>query len=278
MKILVTGAEGQLGHALLRTGGGIITPVNSKMCDITKPDQVYACIRQTRPDVVIHCAAYTAVDMAETERDICWQVNVAGTGNVAAACQENGAVVMLMSSDYVFDGEGIEPYETAAERHALNQYGRSKIAAENLVRQMDRYFIVRTSWMFGDGVNFVRRICQLGRKRKRIDVVSDQVGSPTYSQDLAPLLLALVASGKYGVYHATNEGYCSWADLAEEALRLMRINTDVRRVTSEQYRSAARRPLNSRLSKTSLDAVGCPRLPHWREALARYIEEYGESI
>ena len=152
------------------------------------------------------------------------------------------------------------------------------MAAEDLVRQLDRYFIVRTSWMFGDGVNFVKQICQLGRERDRIDVVSDQIGSPTYSQDLAPVLLALAASGKFGTYHVTNEGYCSWADLAEEALRLMRINAKVRRVTSGQYRSVARRPLNSRMSKSSLDAVGYRRLPHWREALARYIEEYGESI
>ncbi len=278
MKILVTGAEGQLGRALLQVGGGAVMPVGTKLCDITKPEQVNACIRQIRPDVVIHCAAYTAVDLAETERELCWEANVTGTKNVAAACAEVGAAIMLMSTDYVFSGVGRQPYETTAERDALNQYGKSKIAAEDMVRQLERHFVVRTSWMFGDGPNFVKKICQLGRKKDAVSVVSDQVGSPTYAQDLARILLELAGAGSYGTYHATNEGYCSWAELAEEALGLMGIGAGIQPVTSEEYPSAARRPLNSRLSKASLDAAGCSRLPHWREALARYIKQYGDGI
>lgn len=278
MKILVTGAEGQLGRALLQAGGGAVMPVGAKLCDITKPEQVNACIRQMRPEVVIHCAAYTAVDLAETERDLCWEANVTGTKNVVAACAAAGAAVMVMSTDYVFSGEGTQPYETTAQRHALNQYGRSKIAAEDLTRQLERYFIVRTSWMFGDGSNFVKKICRLGREKDQISVVSDQIGSPTYAQDLARTLLELAGSQEYGTYHATNEGYCSWAELAEESLRLMRISAEILPVTSGEYPAAARRPLNSRLSKASLDTAGCRRLPHWREALARYIKQYGEGI
>lgn len=280
VKILITGAEGQLGRALVRLEprGVCMLPVDSHMCNVADSDQVAACILNVNPDVVIHCAAYTAVDLAEKEKSQCWKVNVEGTKNVMESCRKIGAGVMLLSTDYVFgDGED-HPHETGDERHALNQYGRSKIAAEDLIQQLDQYFIVRTSWMFGDGINFVKRICQLGRANQEVQVVSDQIGSPTYTQDLAALLVELAVSRRYGIYHATNEGCCSWADLAEESFRLMNIPARVRRISSNEYQSLARRPYNSRLSKKSLDVAGLNRLPSWQDALRRYIEEYGITI
>ena len=280
MKVLITGAEGQLGRALQISSpkGCPIYPLNSKECCVTEAELVDAYLKKIRPDVVVHCAAYTAVDRAEIEQDLCYQINVAGTQNVAAACEKYGAAMMLLSTDYVFDGVGTEPYEVNSHRKAINQYGQSKIAAEDIAGQISKHFIIRTSWMFGDGNNFIKAVCRAGRTRSCVDIVSDQIGSPTYSEDLAPALYKLAEERKYGVYHITNEGYCSWAELAQRSFQLLHIETPIRCVTTAQYGSPAKRPLNSRLSKKSLDLVGCNRLPPWEDALVRYIEKFGDSI
>lgn len=279
-RILVTGADGQLGRALQKAASGLyeLFPVSAKTCDVTEPAQVIAAAEAVRPDVIIHCAAYTSIDRAETERELCRRINVEGTKNAAVACEKNKCLLILLSTDYVFDGNGEVPWEVDAPRAPLNQYGRSKVAAEDIAAQFPAHCIVRTSWMFGDGNNFVKAVNRAAKDRDSVDVVDDQIGSPTYSEDLAPLLLQMAEDRRRGVYHATNEGWCSWADLAEESFRLLGVEKRVHRVTSEQYGSAARRPHNSRLSKASLDAAGYSRLPHWKDALERYIRAYGDDI
>ena len=279
-KVLITGADGQLGRALQKAAPGLceLFPLSAEACDVTEPAQVLAAAEAVRPDVIIHCAAYTAVDRAETERELCRCINVDGTKNAAAACERYKCLLMLLSTDYVFDGAGEAPWEVDAPRAPLNQYGRSKMDAEDIAAQLPAHCIVRTSWMFGDGKNFVRAVDRAAVGRDSVDVVDDQIGSPTYSEDLAPLLLRMAGDRSSGVYHITNEGWCSWADLAEESFRLLGVGKSVHRVTSEQYGSAARRPHNSRLSKASLDAAGYGRLPHWKDALERYIRAYGGDI
>lgn len=279
-RILITGADGQLGLALQQNEGDTceLFALTKKECDITKSEQVNKCVDEIRPDVVIHCAAYTAVDLAEREVEICRRINVKGTENVANACIGNGCTLMLLSTDYVFDGKGDVPYETNHPRAPLNQYGMSKMKAEDIAKKVPKHCIVRTSWIFGDGKNFVKTICRVGRVHSNINVVCDQVGSPTYSEDLASSLMLLAVKGCRGIFHITNEGFCSWSDLAQESFRLMGIDTAVTCVTSEEYASIAKRPHNSRLSKASLDHVGFSRLPHWKDGLARYIKKYGNSI
>ena len=280
MKILITGADGQLGRALQKqTNEGVeLIPLGIDKCDVTNQRTVDTLFDELRPDAVIHCAAYTAVDRAERDPEQCRMVNVYGTENVAEACVQFHSALMLLSTDYVFDGKSQIPYETESVRNALNNYGRSKIAAEDVAGGVPEHYIVRTSWMFGDGDNFVKTVVQAGRKLEKLDVVDDQIGSPTYSEDLAPALLKILSEQAFGTYHITNEGFCSWADLAEESFRLMGFQTSVARVTSEQYNSPAKRPHNSRLSKVSLDKAGIGRLPHWKDALRRYITKYRGSL
>ena len=278
MKILVTGADGQLGKALVKLNGirGIcLRGLTKHECDVLNEEQVHQHITSFCPDAVIHCAAYTAVDRAEIEPDLCRAINIDGVRNVAQACLEVRAALMLLSTDYVFSGEGDTPYDVDDERKSLNQYGQSKIEAENCVMELEKYYIVRTSWMFGDGDNFVKTISRLAARRDKISVVCDQIGSPTFSDDLAPLLIQMLERAPCGIYHATNEGFCSWADLAMMSLQLQGLQTRILPVTSEEYCSCAQRPKNSRLSKNCLDQVGLKRLARWEDALERYIEKYG---
>ena len=280
MKVFITGADGQLGRALQKRSSEYveIIPFTSKACNIVDKKQVRKCICNIKPDIVIHCAAYTAVDQAEIEQEACRSINIDGTKNVALACEETGASLMLLSSDYVFNGLSSHPYEIEDRRDALNQYGRSKIEAENIVTQLKKHFVIRTSWMFGDGSNFVKTICRLGLRQHEVRVVADQLGSPTFAEDIAPLIIDIAKDYKYGTYHITNEGYCSWADLASESFRLLGIDAKVSRIMSYEYASLAKRPKNSRLSKKSLDEAGYCRLPTWQDALSRYIWQHGESI
>lgn len=272
MKILVTGATGQLGHdvcrVLLKRGIEHIG-VSSADFDITSKETTRAFLENYRPDAVIHCAAYTKVDLAEDEPECCMRVNAEGTRNVALACREFGSKLLYISTDYVFPGTGDKPWETDDPTRPLNVYGRSKLAGEQAVRELlERYFIVRTSWDIGEhGNNFVKTMLRLAETHDCLRVVGDQIGSPTFTADLAPLLCDMIATEQYGVYHATNEGFCSWAELAEAVFRLSGKEVAVEHVSTEEYGAKALRPKNSRLSKMSLDEKGFKRLPGWETSL-----------
>lgn len=276
MKALVTGCGGQLGHdvaAELRRRGETCVAATRAAFDLTDAASVAAFIAAQRPDVVIHCAAYTAVDRAEDEPALCHAVNAGGTEVVARACAAAAAKLVYISTDYVFPGAGDRPYETDDPTGPLGVYGQSKYAGEEAVKRLlARYFIVRISWVFGqNGANFVSTMLRLAESRDTINVVADQIGSPTYTADLAPLLCDMAASEAYGVYHATNEGFCSWAAFAAEIFRQAGRAVKVQPIATAQYPTKAARPQNSRLSKRSLDAAGFARLPAWQDALARYL-------
>ena len=278
MIVFVTGATGQLGFDVCRelSRRGIEhLGTGSKDMDITDASAVKEALGAYRPDAVIHCAAWTAVDAAEDEPQRCFTVNRDGTANIAGACAAVGAKMLYLSTDYVFPGTGDRFFRPKDPTGPLNVYGASKLAGEEAVRAaLERYFIVRISWVFGiNGKNFIRTMLRLSETRGEVGVVSDQIGSPTSTADLAPLLCDMIAGERFGVYHATNEGVCSWADLAEETFRLAGKTVTVNRLTTEQYGARAPRPLNSRLDKTCLDDAGFNRLPDWHEALKRYLGE-----
>lgn len=278
MKVLVTGAKGQLGgdvvKELVARGISCVGTTRTDF-DLTDFDSARKFLADCRPDAVIHCAAYTAVDRAEDEAELCREVNAEGTRNLAQACRKLGAKMMYTSTDYVFPGTGETPFEVDDPKGPLNVYGRTKLAGEEAVRELvEGYFIVRTSWVFGKGGNnFVKTMLHLGKTRNEVNVVCDQVGSPTYTADLAPLLCDMIMTEKYGVYHATNEGYCDWAEFASEIFRQAGDQTKVNPVPSSAYPTKAKRPLNSRLNKLGLDSAGFRRLPVWRDALSRYLKE-----
>lgn len=278
MKVLVTGAHGQLGSdvAARLTACGIETlAAGKKDFDITDRESVNTYFEKEKPGAVIHCAAYTAVDKAEEESELCRKVNVEGSANVAAAAQNAGAKMIYVSTDYVFGSSGSEPLETDDEKNPLNVYGQSKLDGENAVlAACSRVFVVRVSWVFGrNGANFVKSMIRLGEANSELKVVCDQVGSPTFTEDLAVLLCNMIQTEKYGIYHATNEDCCSWADFATEIMKLSGTQCRVIPIPSSEYRTAAVRQLNSRLSKASLDINGFDRLPPWRDALARYFAQ-----
>lgn len=279
MKVLITGASGQLGYdsaKLLQNQEKDYLGVGSKELDITDRDAVLRALSEYRPDAVLHCAAYTKVDRAEDEAGICMRVNAEGTRNVALACRACGAKMVYISTDYVFPGTGCSPWEIDDPTGPLNVYGRSKLAGEQAVRELlERYFIVRTSWVIGaHGNNFVKTMLRLAETHDHLRVVDDQIGSPTFTADLAPLLCRMIETEKYGVYHATNEGFCSWAELAEAVFRLSGKAVAVEHVSTEEYGAKALRPKNSRMSKESLDENGFKRLPDWKAALERYLTFY----
>lgn len=283
MKILVTGANGQLGHDILlnlKARGIDGIPADIAEFDITQAAATERFILDNQPEAVIHCAAYTAVDKAEDDMERCQLINVTGTENIARACQKINAKLIYVSTDYVFPGIGDTPYETDAPTGPLSVYGKTKLAGELAVQHaLKRYFIVRTSWVFGkNGSNFVKTMLRLGKEREEVNVVCDQVGSPTYTVDLAKLLVDLALSEEYGVYHATNEGFCSWAEFATEIFRKAGLSTRVNYVTTEQYPARAHRPCNSRLSKASLTQAGFEVLPTWEDALSRYLVELESNM
>ena len=278
MKVLITGVSGQLGHDAAKelTRHGIpFLGVSSKELDITNRDAVRRVMEDYRPDAVLHCAAWTKVDLAEDEPEACMRVNADGTRHIAKACRERGAKLVYISTDYVFPGTGDRPWETGDETAPLNVYGRSKLAGEEAVRALlERYFIVRTSWVIGaHGNNFVKTMLRLAETHRELRVVDDQIGSPTFTADLAPLICDMIETGRYGTYHATNEGFCSWAELAEAVFRLTGKDVAVHPVSTEEYAAKAVRPKNSRLSKRSLDAGGFKRLPGWEDALERLLDK-----
>jgi len=299
--ILVTGAAGQLGSDVVKElkrryvdhiGTDLLVDYGIDALDITDAKAVHDYIKKMKPQCVIHCAAYTAVDKAEDEPELCFKVNVEGTENLACACKEIDAEMIYISTDYVFGGEGDTPYETdAVKTQTSSVYGKSKLDGEEAVLEiLDEYYIVRISWVFCEhGSNFVKTMLRLAggvgqgdggfdqrrgqnpRPLDQLNVVCDQVGSPTYTKDLAVLLCDMAMSGKYGVYHATNEGFCSWADFAAEIMKQSGSLCKINPIPTEQYPTKATRPKNSRLSKKSLDEAGFTRLPEWRDALKRYL-------
>lgn len=276
MKILVTGANGQLGSDVvkeLKSRGLECIKAEKTTFDITDEKETRNFILNTKPDAVIHCAAYTTVDLAEDEWDLCKSINAKGTENLAKACNEIDAKMLYISTDYVFSGQGDTPYEPNAVTSPLNNYGKSKRLGEKAVLEVcEKSFVIRTSWVFGlNGKNFVKTIINLSKQNDKINVVDDQIGSPTYTVDLAKLISDIIMTDKYGIYHATNEGYCSFAEFAKEILRAYGSNTVINPIKSEEYKAKATRPKNSRLSKKCLDDNGFSRLPDWHDALNRFI-------
>ena len=282
MKVLVTGAKGQLGtdlmNELARQGlEGI--GVDVEEMDITDADACRRVISQAKADAVIHCAAYTAVDAAEDQVELCRKINGEGTRNVAVACREAGVKLMYISTDYVFDGKGTRPWEPDDKRAPLNVYGQTKYEGEIAIEELvDRYFIVRIAWVFGvAGKNFIKTMLRLGREKGAVSVVDDQVGSPTYTYDLARLLTDMIQTDRYGCYHATNEGGCSWYEFAREIFRQAGMDeVKVTPVSSEAFAAKAKRPANSRMSKEKLTENGFKRLPDWQDALRRFLRAINE--
>lgn len=276
MKVFVTGVKGQLGYDVvkeLEKRGHQAVGVDIEEMDITDKSSVTAVIGQAAPDAVIHCAAYTAVDAAEDNEELCRRVNAEGTQNIADLCKALDIPMVYISTDYVFDGKGDRPWEPEDERKPLNIYGQTKYEGELAVQNtLDKYFIVRIAWVFGvNGRNFIKTMLKLGETRDQLTVVNDQYGSPTYTYDLARLLVDMVQTDKYGVYHATNEGICTWYEFACEIFRQAGLQVKVEPVTSEQYPARAKRPSNSRMSKEKLTEAGFEKLPPWQDALTRYL-------
>lgn len=285
MKALVTGVKGQLGYdvcrELERRGDCELRGIDIDELDITDEAAVHRYIEEYRPNVVIHCAAYTAVDKAELNPAACERVNAFGTKYLAEAAQEAGAKLIYVSTDYVFDGTKEGAYETTDAKNPVSVYGKTKAEGEDFViAACERYFIVRITWAFGiNGGNFVKTMLRLAETKEEISVVCDQIASPTYTADLAVLLCDMAKTEKYGIYHATNEGSCSCYEFACEIMKQAGKGTRVTPVTTEEYRKMvtqqAKRPLNSVLSKDKLTENGFSRLPDWRDALKRFLQLNG---
>ena len=301
MKVFVTGVAGQLGHDVMNelakrghegvgsdiapeysgaADGSAVTTMPYVSLDITDSAAVEAALTEICPDVVIHCAAWTAVDAAEDEENQAKvrAINVDGTANIARVCKAIDAKMMYISTDYVFNGQGTEPWTADCTDYApLSVYGQTKLDGENAVRDtLKKYFIVRIAWVFGvNGKNFIRTMLNVGKKYDTVRVVNDQIGTPTYTLDLSRLLVDMAETEKYGCYHATNEGgYISWYDFTCEIFRQAGYETKVVPVTTAEYGlSKAARPFNSRLDKSKLPANGFEPLPTWQDALARYLKE-----
>lgn len=301
MKVLVTGVAGQLGHDVMNElhkrgyegvgsdiapqysgadDGTAVTKMDYVQMDITNSEEVTETIKKVNPDVVVHCAAWTAVDLAEESenKEKVMAINVGGTENIAKVCKELDCKMVYISTDYVFDGYGTRPWEEDCKDYApLNVYGESKLMGEKVVSlNLEKYFIVRIAWVFGvNGNNFIKTMLKVGKKFDTLKVVNDQIGTPTYTYDLSRLLVDMIETDKYGYYHATNEGgYISWYDFACEIFKQAGYKTKVNPVTTEEYGvSKARRPFNSRLNKTKLVDNGFTPLPDWKDALSRYLKE-----
>ena len=279
MRVLVTGVKGQLGHDVmdeLAAKGIEGIGVDVEEMDITDAAACEKVITEAKPDAVFHCAAYTAVDAAEDNVELCRKVNAEGTRNIAKVCKSLDIKMMYISTDYVFNGEGQRPWEPDDHREPLNVYGLTKYEGEIAVEQnLDKYFIVRIAWVFGiNGKNFIKTMLRLGKERGAVSVVNDQIGSPTYTYDLSKLLVAMIQTDKYGRYHATNEGLCSWYDFACEIFRQAGMDeVKVTPVVSSAFPVKAKRPSNSRLNKEKLTEKGFERLPAWQDALGRYLKE-----
>lgn len=284
MRVLVTGVKGQLGHDVmneLAKRGYQGVGVDVEEMDITDPAAVDRVITDANVDKVVHCAAWTAVDAAEDNIDICRKVNAYGTENIAKVCARLDIPMVYISTDYVFDGQGERPWEPDDPvTTPLNVYGLTKYEGEVAVTSnLSKYYIVRIAWVFGiNGKNFIKTMLNLGKTHDHLTVVADQIGTPTYTYDLSRLLVDMLEKEEYGIYHATNEGgYISWYDFATEIFRQAGMDIDVAPVTSDQYPAKAKRPFNSRMEKKKLNDHGFTRLPDWKDALSRYLEALKEA-
>lgn len=283
MKILVTGVNGQLGFDVVRRGyekGLNISGIARADLDITDEQAVRAYIDIFKPSAIIHCAAYTAVDKAEDDKETCWNANVNGTKYLAVAAKAVGAKFLFVSTDYVFDGSGENLFLETDSPNPVGVYGITKYEAEKKVQEIiDEYFIVRISWVFGiNGNNFIKTMLKLSESRKELNVVGDQIGSPTYTYDVADLILEMLHGEKYGIYHASNEGFCSWAEFSEEIFKQSELEMKVHSISTEEYPTKAMRPKNSRMSKEKLTANGFDSLPPWQDAVKRYLNELTEEV
>lgn len=283
-KIIVTGAKGQLGFDCLRVlkeqGFTNVIGIDKDELDITNEKAVNDFIVKEKPEVVMHNAAWTAVDKAEENKDLVYQVNALGPKYIAEACKKVNAKMVYISTDYVFDGKGDKYFEVDDLKNGLSTYGVTKSKGEDFVKEnLTKYFIVRISWVFGvNGHNFIKTMLNLAKKGiKELNVVNDQIGSPTYTYDLAKLLVEMIQTDKYGVYHATNEGVCSWVDFAKYIFEVANQDVIVHPVSTEEYMklvpNQAKRPLNSRMSKESLTKAGFSKLSTWQDAVNRFIKD-----
>lgn len=279
MKVLVTGVKGQLGYDVVKEcekRGIEAIGVDVEEMDITDAAACERVITEAKADAVIHCAAYTAVDAAEDNEDLCRKVNAEGTRNIAEVCRKLDIKMMYFSTDYVFNGQGERPWEPDDPREPLNVYGQTKYEGELAVQELlEKYFIVRIAWVFGvNGKNFIKTMLRLGKERGAVSVVDDQIGSPTYTYDLARLVVDMIQTDRYGIYHATNEGLCSWYEFACQIFKAAGMNqVKVTPVDSTAFPAKAKRPHNSRMDKSKLAENGFEPLPSWEDALERYLKE-----
>lgn len=278
MRVLVTGVKGQLGFDVvneLNKRNIEAVGVDIDEMDITDAASVDKVITEAKVDAVIHCAAYTAVDAAEDNEEVCRKVNVDGTQNIANICKKLNIKMMYISTDYVFNGTGTTPWKPDDEREPLNVYGVTKYQGELAVQNtIDKFFIVRIAWVFGiNGKNFIKTMLNLAQTHDKLTVVNDQFGSPTYTYDLAVLLVDMIQTEKYGIYHATNEGICTWYEFACEIFKQAGVKIEVEPVSSDMFPTKAKRPENSRMDKDKLEEQGFHKLPTWQDAVARYVRE-----
>ncbi|HWR41618.1 dTDP-4-dehydrorhamnose reductase [Sporomusa sp.] len=277
MKIIVTGGTGQLGRAfadLSEPSNAQILCLSSREMDVTNPHQVNSVFNQVQPDVVIHAGAYTAVDAAEKEADAAFRVNVVGTRNIAAACLHYHSKLVYISTDYVFDGKYNRPYTEFDQTNPLNVYGRSKLEGEKIAARIcPQLFIIRTSWLYGEGHNFVRTILRLAKEREYLTIVNDQTGSPTYTADLAQGILSLVDTHEFGTYHMSNNGQCTWYEFAKEILRLAGRSIEVKPITTAEFAMSASRPQYSVLRNYMLELTSGDYFRSWQEGLNDYINK-----
>lgn len=274
--ILVTGSTGQLGSdvvkELLKRGYSTLSPNRSEL-NLCSEDNIRNYILNSNCEAIVHCAAYTQVDKAEDEKDLCIKINATATKHIAKCAKILDIPMIYISTDYVFDGTKDGKYTENDETNPINIYGESKLAGEKYVQEiLDKYYIVRTSWVFNiNGKNFIETMLRLSKANNQLSIVNDQIGSPTYTKDLSRLLVDMLETSKYGLYHATNEGYCSWYEFANTIFKLANINIDIKAINSNEYASRAKRPMNSKLSKDKLIEFGFKPLPHWEDALKDYL-------
>lgn len=281
MKILVTGSQGQLGYDVIKRGislGYEMVGIDREQLDLTDKLAVQDYFTQNHFDAFIHCAAYTAVDLAEDNENLTYDINVNATKYLIESARKQHAKFIYISTDYVYDGEGTCPFTEEDTPNPIGVYAKTKYEGEQIVQTYNQSFIVRISWVFGiNGNNFIKTMLKLAETKNELSIVADQVGSPTYTKDLAILLLDMINTDKFGIYQASNEGFCSWYDFAKYIFETAGISIDVIPVTSEAFPTKARRPKNSRMSKEKLTTQGFERLPHWQDAVERYIIELKEN-
>lgn len=281
--ILVTGSTGQLGSdvvkELLKRGYSTLSPNRSEL-NLCSEDNIRNYILNSNCEAIVHCAAYTQVDKAEDEKDLCIKINTTATKHIVKCAKILDIPMIYISTDYVFDGTKDGEYTENDETNPINIYGESKLAGEKYVQEiLDKYYIVRTSWVFNiNGKNFIETMLRLSKANNQLSIVNDQIGSPTYTKDLSRLLVDMLETSKYGLYHATNEGYCSWYEFANTIFKLANINIDIKAINSNEYASRAKRPMNSKLSKDKLIEYGFKPLPHWEDALKDYLIRRGDLL